>query len=45
MTIAYAGGKGAKLQDFPDINQPVPGTTPVALFSIINAKATRFNSS
>jgi hypothetical protein len=51
MTVAYVGNKGTKLQGFPDINQPVPGTTPVAqrrpfpAFTTINSLATRFNSS
>lgn len=51
LTVAYVGSKGTKLQGFPDINQPVPGTTAVAdrrpypLFSSINSKMTRYNSS
>ena len=51
VTVAYVGSKGTKLQGFPDINQPVPGTTAVALrrpyplFSTINSKMTRYNSS
>ncbi|MBM3727996.1 MAG: TonB-dependent receptor [Acidobacteria bacterium] len=30
LTTAYVGTKGAKLNAQPDINRPVPGTTPVA---------------
>lgn len=30
LTVAYAGTKGTKLENRPDINQPVPGTTPIA---------------
>lgn len=51
VTVAYVGNKATKLQGFPDINQPVPGTTPVAqrrpfpAFTTINSLATRFNSS
>lgn len=51
VTVAYVGNKATKLQGFPDVNQPVPGTTPVAqrrpftAFTTINSLATRFNSS
>lgn len=51
VTAAYVGSKGTKLQGFPDINQPVPGTTAVAsrrpypVFATINSKMTRYNSS
>ena len=30
LTVAYVGTKGSKLQGYPNINQPVPGTGPVA---------------
>ncbi len=30
VTVAYVGTKGTKLENRPDINQPVPGTTPIA---------------
>ena len=30
MTVAYVGSKGTFLHAFPDINQPVPGTAPIA---------------
>jgi hypothetical protein len=30
LTVSYAGTKGTKLNARPNINQPVPGTTPIA---------------
>ena len=30
LTVAYVGTKGTRLEARPDINQPVPGTTPIA---------------
>jgi hypothetical protein len=30
LTVAYVGTKGTHLEARPDINQPVPGTTPIA---------------
>ncbi len=30
LTVAYVGTKGTKLQGYPDVNQAVPGTTPLA---------------
>ncbi|MCA2962404.1 MAG: TonB-dependent receptor [Acidobacteriaceae bacterium] len=30
LTVAYVGTKGTKLNAQPDINRPVPGTTPIA---------------
>lgn len=50
LTVAYVGSKGTKLQGFPDINQPVPGTSAVAQrrpyprFSTINAKMSRYTA-
>lgn len=50
LTVAYVGTVGTKLQGFPDINQPVPGTGPVAArrdfpaFGAIQTVQNRFNS-
>ncbi|MBI1358425.1 MAG: hypothetical protein GC160_29160 [Acidobacteria bacterium] len=50
ITVAYVGSKGTKLQGWPDINQPVPGTGNVALrrdypaFGAIQTVQNRFNS-
>jgi len=30
LTVAYVGTKGTKLENRPNLNQPVPGTTPIA---------------
>jgi hypothetical protein len=50
LTVAYVGTVGTKLQGWPDINQPVPGTGPVAArrdfpaFGAIQTVQNRFNS-
>ena len=49
-TAAYVGSAGTKLQGFTDINQPIPGTGPVAprrdfpAFGTISTVQTRYNS-
>jgi hypothetical protein len=51
LTVAYVGSKGIKLQGYPDLNMPIPGTSAVAqrrpypAFGSINTKITRYNSS
>ncbi len=51
LTVAYVGTKGTKLQGYPNINQPVPGTgalaarRPFPRFDIISAIQNRFDSS
>jgi hypothetical protein len=51
LTVAYVGTKGTKLQGYPNINQPVPGTgalaprRPFPAFDAISAIQNRFDSS
>jgi hypothetical protein len=50
LTVAYVGTKGTKLQGYPNMNQPVPGTGALALrrpfprFDNIQAIQNRFDS-